>query len=110
MISNFLKNMSTLVQSKEITNSPLIDSNDKIEDSTTNYTKNIYTYILSFIVVGLVIYLAYYSYTCFYDNQYIIDTITEKSSKTIDEDDFDVDEEVSKLIKLQDKNVDKGVR
>jgi len=99
--------MSTVVQSKEITNSPLIESNDKIEDSTMNYTKNIYTYILSFIVVGLVIYLAYYSYTCFYDNQYIVDTIAEKSSKSIDADEFDVDKEVNILIKLQNKYLDK---
>ncbi len=102
--------MSTVVQSKEITNSPLIDTNDKIEDSTMNYTKNIYTYILSFIVVGLVIYLAYYSYTCFYDNQYIVDAISEKSSKSIDDDEFDVDKEVNILIKLQDKYLDKVAR
>ena len=78
--------------------------------STIIKNTNIYTYLLSFIVVCLVIYLIYYSYTCFYDNQYI-NTNIEKPIKSSDDDNcddvFNVDKEVNKLIDLQDKYLSK---
>ena len=65
-----------------------------------------YTYVLSIIIIGLVVYLLYYSYTCFYENQDLInEPFIEKTIKTGIDDDrvFDVDGEVNKLRKLQEK-------
>jgi hypothetical protein len=73
---------------------------------TVAYTRTPYTYVLSIIIIGLVVYLLYYSYTCFYDNQDLInEPFIEKTIKTGIDDDhvFDVDGEVNKLRQLQEK-------
>lgn len=103
--------MSELIQNKEVLNSPIIVIDDNTKNNTIDIKNtNIYTYLLSFIVVCLVIYLIYYSYTCFYDNQYI-NTNIEKPIKSSDDDNcddvFNVDKEVNKLIDLQDKYLSK---
>lgn len=101
--------MGEIIQNIETLNSPIIAIDDDKPKNNKIDSSNIYTYILSFIVVCLVIYLLYYSYMCFYDNQYIIDTNISKSIKSTDDTDyddiFDVDTEVGKLIKLQDSNL-----
>jgi len=73
---------------------------------TVDGTRTPYTYVLSIIIIGLVVYLLYYSYTCFYENQDLInEPFIEKTIKTGIDDDrvFDVDGEVNKLRQLQEK-------
>jgi hypothetical protein len=72
--------------------------------------RTIYTYGLSLVVFGLVVCLLYYSYTCFYENQeLIIDPFIEKTVKTGTDSDkvFDVDGEINKLRRLQEKYLEK---
>jgi hypothetical protein len=97
--------------SENATVSPLIESTPvdtpvKIDEDTADYTRTPYTYILSIITIGLIVYLMFYSYTCFYENQdLIIEPFIEKTIKTGIDDDivFDVDGEVNKLRQLQEK-------
>jgi hypothetical protein len=73
---------------------------------TVDCARTPYTYVLSIIIIGLVVYLLYYSYTCFYENQDLInEPFIEKTIKTGIDDDrvFDVDGEVNKLRQLQEK-------
>jgi hypothetical protein len=101
--------MSSEVQTTNASEiSPLVDNipNDDISISSGN----MYTYGLSFVVCILVVYLLYYSYTCFYENQeLIIEPFIEKTVKTGTDSDkvFDVDGEVNKLRQLQEKYLEK---
>ena len=65
-----------------------------------------YTYLLSVVVVGLVLYLFYYSYQCFQSNSddMISESFIEKTVKTGPGSDrsFDMNEEVDRLRKLQE--------
>jgi hypothetical protein len=102
-----------------LSNSPIIDTrppilggSDELSKSGGAITligeKSVYTYILSGIVVGLIVYLIYYSYTCFYENQDIImEPFTENTIKSDPSADssFDVDSEVDKLNKTQENNL-----
>lgn len=77
---------------------------DALEIHTT--PRITYTHILGVIIIGLVVYLLYYSYSCFYENQDLNnEPFIEKTVKTgIDDDQvFDVDSEVNKLRQLQEK-------
>jgi hypothetical protein len=71
----------------------------------TNY-QSMNTYILGAIIFGLVVTLLWYSYSCFCENQNLItEPFIVKPIKTGIDDDlvFDVDGEVNKLRRLQEK-------
>ena len=97
--------------SEIVTASPLLetvtdDTPAKGAAVTVDCARTPYTYVLSIIIIGLVVYLLYYSYTCFYENQDLInEPFIEKTIKTGIDDDrvFDVDGEVNKLRQLQEK-------
>jgi len=96
--------------SEIVTVSPLLEATDntpvKGDVVTVASDRSPYTYVLSIIIIGLVVYLLYYSYTCFYENQDLInEPFIEKTIKTGIDDDhvFDVDDEVNKLRQLQEK-------
>ena len=85
--------------------------NDRIRASNqydlikTNY-QSMNTYILGAIIFGLVVTLLWYSYSCFCENQNLItEPFIVKPIKTGIDDDlvFDVDGEVNKLRRLQEK-------
>ena len=85
----------------ENTESTTKDNPNKSDSPKTNK----YTYILIAIVAVLVLYLIYYAYTSFYVNQDTDECFIEKTVKTGTESDveFDMDVEVSKLKRLQEK-------
>lgn len=93
------------------TDSPFMDTTTTStteEPKSDDQSKNKYiTYILAAIVVSLVLYLLYYSYTCFCENQAIelSEPFIEKTVKTgIDSDkSFDIDVEVNKLSERQEE-------
>jgi hypothetical protein len=84
-------------------NSNIVISKDNETDIKKNNT-TVYTYILSFIIVGLILYLLYYSYCCFYNNQENNESFITKPIKTgIDSDkSFDIESEISKLRRAQE--------
>jgi hypothetical protein len=101
-------------KAESLDKSPLMDTYDtgeapvSVSSDVTSLTKEtgIYTYILAIIIISLVVYLLYYSYTCFYENQDMItDPFTEQTVKSGRDSDtiFDVDHEVNKLRQLQEK-------
>lgn len=98
-------------KSSDIEVSPMMDFTESAKDSdakdvTGNIPKNNkFTYALIAVVVLLVLYLAYYAYKSFYDNQCDDEGFIEKTIKTGTESDseFDMDTEVSKLRRLQEK-------
>lgn len=63
------------------------------------------TYLLGAVAILLVLYIFYYSYTCFCDNQRLDEPFIEKTIKTGIDDDisFDVDVEVKRLSDLQEQ-------
>ena len=104
-------NINVESPSDNVTVSPLLetvtrDTPAKVDVVTVGDARTPYTYVLSIIIIGLVVYLLYYSYTCFYENQDLInEPFIEKTIKTGIDDDrvFDVDGEVNKLRQLQEK-------
>jgi hypothetical protein len=63
------------------------------------------TYLLGTVAVLLVLYIFYYSYTCFCNNQHFDEPFIEKTIKTGIDDDrsFDVDVEVKRLSDIQEQ-------
>jgi hypothetical protein len=82
------------------TGSPLIDYS-----SNTPASRNYYSYALMAFVVVLLMYLAWTSYSCFYENQELLTepflTGTIKSSPD-DDISFDMIDEVNKLREIQE--------
>ena len=72
---------------------------------------NTYTYLLAIIVVVLVLFLVYHAYSCFYINQELDFTEPyinpQPRSDPQDDNPFDVDSEVKKLIQLQEQYLEK---
>lgn len=95
------------------TSSPLIETTPDKDSSSGTATdvgdRSVYTYILSAIVVGLVVYLLYYSYSCFYENQDLyMEPFIEKTVKSGQDADqsFDMDVKVDELKRKQEKYLD----
>lgn len=96
------------------TESPLITTGNP-EISTINTSvgdRNMsYTYLLAIIVVILVLFLVYHAYSCFCSNQDLnfSESYINGSPRTDPPDDnpFDVDDEVKKLIQLQEQYIEK---
>jgi hypothetical protein len=67
------------------------------------------TCLMGIIVIALVVYILYYSYSCFCENQDFDEAFIEKTVKTGTEDDksFDVDAEIVRLSDLQEKYLEK---
>lgn len=86
-------------------NSNIVISKDNNETDSKKNNTTVYTYILSFIIVGLILYLLYYSFCCFYNNQEINNEsfITKPIKTGIDSDkSFDIESEISKLRRAQE--------
>jgi hypothetical protein len=88
--------------------SPLID-NDNVTKTAGSVSlikgKSPYFYMTACVVVALLVYMLYYSYTCFYENQDLInEPFIEKTIQTGISDDkvFDVETEVNKLREFQE--------
>lgn len=93
-------------------NSPLIDDNSIKKTINLGPDNNgSYTYILIAVVVILVLFLIYHAYSCFCINQEldIAEPYIDGSPRTDTQSDksFDVENEVQKLIQLQEQYLEK---
>lgn len=92
--------------------SSLIETTPVKKDETKSKpANNTYTYLLAIIVVVLVLFLLYHAYSCFYINQELDFTEPyinpQPRSDPQDDNPFDVDSEVKKLIQLQEQYLEK---
>jgi len=88
--------------------SPLVEEGPKQDVKSDSSKNNIYTYVLSFVVIALVLYIFYYSYTCFQGNQDIMEeNFIERTVKTGTDSDkaFDMNAEIKKLEEKQERNL-----
>lgn len=67
------------------------------------------TCLMGLMVIALVVYILYYSYSCFCENQNFDEAFIEKTVKTGTESDksFDVDTEITRLSDLQEQYLEK---
>ena len=92
--------METVVSEKPNTDFNLKINNNEI---TTGGEGSSYTFLLAVIVICLVLFLMYHAYSCFCTNQ-DTEPYINKQPRTDPQDDhpFDVDDEVKKLIQMQE--------
>jgi hypothetical protein len=99
-------------KNNELNRSPLVDY-DSIKKTIDLGPDNkaSYTYILIAIVVILILFLIYHAYSCFCSNQDLdmLEPYINGSPRTDVQSDksFDVEDEVQKLIQLQEQHLEK---
>ena len=84
--------------------SDVIDYNTNSSVTNTS-SNNYYMYMVGFLIIAVIIYLLWTSYSCFYDNQDLFDDpFISGTIKSSPDDDivFDVDGEINKLRELQE--------
>lgn len=105
MEKNNKLNKSPLIES------PLIESSIKKTIDLGPDDKASYTYVLIAIVIILVLFLIYHAYSCFCNNQNLdlSEPYIDGSPRTDTQSDksFDVENEVQKLIQLQEQYLEK---
>lgn len=86
----------------DITDDENIEKDTVLEVDGRGYST--YTYLLALIVICLVIFMLYHAYSCFCENQDIEPYINEQPRTDPQSDKaFDVDQEVKKLLQLQEQ-------